>query len=57
MSDEQATPTPFMAAVDQIWAVYQRFRSLGASESEAARLAEAVMSAVAGAASRAGKPS
>lgn len=46
------------AAVDEVWAVYQRFRSLGASETEAARLTEAVMKgAISGAAIRAGKPS
>ena len=56
MNDDDAAP--LMAAVDQVWSVYQRFRSLGASESEAAKLSEAVMkSAISGAAIRAGKPS
>jgi hypothetical protein len=34
------------AGIDQIWTVYQRFRSLGASESEAVRLAEALVKGV-----------
>ena len=49
---------PMSQAIDEVWAVYQRFRSLGASETEAARLTEAVMKGIiSGAAIRAGKPS
>jgi hypothetical protein len=44
--DEQERLAKLNAGIDQIWTVYQRFRSLGASESEACRLAEALMKGV-----------
>jgi hypothetical protein len=47
-----------LGACDEAWAVYQRFRTLGATESEATHLTEAVMkAAISGAIIRAGKPS
>jgi hypothetical protein len=44
--DEQDKLDKLNTGIDQIWTVYQRFRSLGASESEAIRLAEALMKGV-----------
>jgi hypothetical protein len=44
--DKQEQLDKLNAGIDQIWTVYQRFRSLGASESEAVRLAEALVTGV-----------
>jgi hypothetical protein len=44
MTDDQQEK--LNVGIDQIWTVYQRFRSLGASESEAVRLAEALLKGI-----------